>query len=595
MKTAEGSLARMPSLLVAASVTVMVPGAAFGQVQQLPDAGTTREQIEAPPPPQEIRKPEVTIQSGDAFAADDCSLSTSGIRVALNEIQFEGVGGSEVNPVLRKLVSSLQADESGDQPISVVCRIRDRINGELAQAGYVARVQVPPQEVTGGVLRLVIVAGRVTEVRVRGDVGRYRAALDSRLEQIRAIDPFNKDQAIRILLLANDIPGLRVKLALRNAGGAPGDLIAEVDAETQSVLVLANIQNFGSRQLGREVATLRGEMYGLTGMADRTYISLSNSLQWNEIHIGQIGHDFALNSTGLRLGARLSLAQSEPDIPNLDLQSRSLIAGLEMSQTLVRNLNSSLALTIGGEVLNQATRVLTTGGKVPFTHDQMRILFWRLEGTTKRLTPAGNPLFNADASLEVRKGVDAFGTTKTGMIENNFAPSRFEGVATATVVRGEVTADLSLGSVLGITGKAFGQWTNKPLLNLEEFSVGNYTYGRGYDPGANGGDRAIAARIEPRLRLGQVGPIDFSVTGFFDIVKLWNLDRSAGTEAKRTLRSAGGGMRMIFRDQGTGEARASLEVHYAKPLDKALVADTRKPTGRVLVSLTTKLLPWGRR
>lgn len=595
MKTAERSRVRRPHLLVAVSITAMAPVAAFAQVQSVPDAGTTRGQIEQLPPAPEVRKPEVSVQSSEAFGQDDCSLSQSDVRVTLNEIQYEGVGGAAVDPVLRGLVGSLESSESGDQPISVVCRIRDRVNGELARAGYVARVQVPPQEVTGGVLRLVIVAGRVTEVRVRGDVGRYRSALDSRLEQIRALAPFNKDEAIRILLLANDIPGLKVKLSLRNAGGAPGDLIAEVDAETQDVLLLANVQNFGSRQLGREVATLRGEMYGLTGKADRTYVSLSNSLQWKEIHIAQIGHDFALNDNGLRLAARISLAQSEPDIANLDLQSRSLIAGLEMSQVLVRNLQSSLTATIGGEVLNQATRVLTTGGKVPFTHDQMRVLFWRLDGATRKLSAAGNQLYSADVMLEVRKGVDAFGASKTGIIENNFAPSRFEGVSTATVVRGEASLDLSLGSVLGISGKVFGQWANKPLLNLEEFSVGNYTYGRGYDPGANGGDRAIAVRVEPRIRAGQVGPVDLSFTGFYDVVKLWNLDRSAGTEAKRTLRSAGGGVRMVFRNESTGEARAALDIIYAKPLDKALVADTRKPTGRVLVSLTAKLLPWGSR
>ena len=552
----------------------------------------TREQAEPPRVEPELKKPAVEIQTDKALDADDCELERSDIRVNLREIDFKGVGGGPVKAELAPLLAGLQPEEAGDQPISVVCRIRDRINGVLARSGYVARAQVIPQELQDGTLRLVIVAGRVVEVRVRGDMGRFGGALDSRLERIRALDPFNKNEAIRILLLANDIPGLKVRMSLRNAGSAPGDLIADVEASATSALVLANVQNFGSRQLGREVATLRGEFYGVTGLADRTYLSLSNSLQWNEIHIGQLGHDFALNDGGLRLGARVSLAQSEPDIKNLDLQSRSLIAGLELSMPVHKGLNSELGVTLGGEVLNQATRVLSSTGKVPFTHDQMRIGFLRFDGYYRQLDQTGDPRFRISGTAELRKGFDILGATKTGQVENQFAPSRFEGVATATVARGEILAEVTPIPVFTLSAKAFGQWTNKPLLNLEEFSIGNFTYGRGYDPGANGGDRAIAARLEPRLRIGTFGPVEVEATGFYDIVHLRNLDNSAGSEASRTFHSTGGGLRFVLRDRPSGEMRAILEVGYAKPLDRALVSDLKKPTDRVLVSLTTKLWPW---
>ncbi len=587
------SLGRSSGFVTALSLGIVLSSTA--NAQALPgNVAPSRDQVETKIPDSTQPKAEVSVEASNAFAQDDCSLSRYPDRVNLTEIQFEGIGGAALAPVIRTAVSGIQASETGDQSIDVVCRIRDRVNAELANTGYIARVQVPPQEITGGALRLVIVTGRVVEVRVRGDVGKFGPALDSRLEQIRAMDPFNKNEAVRILLNANDIPGMRVKLSLRNAGGTPGDLIADVDANAQSVLVLANIQNFGSKQLGREVATVRTEIYGLTGMADRTYISLSNSLQFDEIHIGQIGHDFALNNAGLRMAAKLSLAQSEPDILNLDLQSRSLIAGLELSAPLVKTIGTTARAALGFEVMNQATRVLAGGTKAPFTHDQLRVLYTRLDGVMRKLDVNGNQVFALDGSLELRQGLGVLGATKVGTIENNFAPSRFEGDAKATVVRGEINSTLTLGRFFAIDAKVFGQWTNKPLLNLEEFSLGNYTIGRGYDPGANGGDRALAARIEPRVNFGRMGPIDVSVAGFFDIVGLWNLDSSAGTEAKRTLRSAGGGMRMILRD-ADNSARASLDVMYAKPLDKALANDLVKPTGRLLVSFTTKLIPWGSR
>ena len=45
---------------------------------------------------------------------------------------------------------------------------------------------------------------------------------------------------------------------------------------------------------------------------------------------------------------------------------------------------------------------------------------------------------------------------------------------------------------------ARGQYAWKPLLSFEEFSAGNYTVGRGYDPGALLGDRGWGTQAEIR-------------------------------------------------------------------------------------------------
>ena len=79
----------------------------------------------------------------------------------------------------------------------------------------------------------------------------------------------------------------------------------------------------------------------------------------------------------------------------------------------------------------------------------------------------------------------------------------------------------------------------------------------------------------------------FDVSGFYDAVRVWNLESTAGAERLRNFRSAGGGVRAIFA------GRVALDVGYAKPLDKVLTSDIALPPPRVLVSLTTKLWPWG--
>ena len=81
---------------------------------------------------------------------------------------------------------------------------------------------------------------------------------------------FNRYDAERYLLLAGDLPGYNVRLALRSAGAARGEVIGEVTVEHQPALVDVTVQNLGSRELGRWGALARAQIFGLTGLGDRT-------------------------------------------------------------------------------------------------------------------------------------------------------------------------------------------------------------------------------------------------------------------------------------------------------------------------------------
>lgn len=569
-----------------------LPGVAFAQATPpLTGSIPSRGQVQTPATPAEPAAPQVSFGNETASGAEGCSLDAFDKRVSIDEIVFEGGDGGAVRPALAPLLSPRPAaGEAGDQPISVVCRIRDRINGVLAQAGYLARVQVKAQDLLDHKLKLAIVSGRVTEFRVRGNLGRFNGALDRRLEQIRRLDPFNKDEAVRILLLAREIPGLKVRMTLRNANARPGDLIADIDAQATTATVIANAQNFGSRELGREVATLRAEVYGLTGLADRTYASVSNSFRFREIHVAELGHDFALGDSGLRLSGHVSVAQSQPQVPGLDLQSRSLIGGADIYAPVIRTERWALDSTIGLEIMNQSTRFRSAGVSQLITQDRTRVLFSRLSGQYRMMR--GNEVMLAlDGYFEARKGLALLSATLPGRGGGGGigALSRAEGRAKAGVLRAELGGTLLPESRFSLEARAFGQFTSSPLLNLEEFAIGSFTYGRGYDPGSNSGDRALAFRLEPRAKVATVGPVEVSASAFFDWVHLWNLDRTAGAEASRVLRSTGGGLRALWRSPASGEVRAVLDVTYAKPLNQAIVtARAGRPPARLLVSLTTR-------
>ena len=105
-------------------------------------------------------------------------------------------------------------------------------------------------------------------------------------------------------------------------------------------------------------------------------------------------------------------------------------------------------------------------------------------------------------------------------------PTRFEGDPTATVLRGNIYGEVRpiprVTFALGVRG----QYSHDPLLSFEEFSAGNYTIGRGYDPGALLGDSGLAVQAE--LRFGSAVPTSDSEFRaepyvFVDQAWVWNL------------------------------------------------------------------------
>jgi hemolysin activation/secretion protein len=576
-------LALIAAPLAAPQAILAQAAPAAGQAN-VPHSEPSRGEVEPPPQPSEAAR-SARVDARGAIAEAPCPLTASSIRVNLTKVQYASAHGAVLPAEIATLLPALAADDAGDKPISVVCAMRDRANAALLGAGYIASVQIPPQDITGGILNLTVVVGRITEVRIHGELGNFKDILEPRIAAIKALYPLNQKDVERLLLLIDDVPGLNVQLALKPAGGAPGDVIGDLTVETRTATVLLNVQNAGSHQLGREVISVRGEFDGLTGHGDRTYLTYSNSVQFHEEHILQVGHDMAVGHHGIRFGARMSYALSNPDIPNLDLRSRSIIAGLDLSAPLVRSVDTNVAATGGFELLNQKTQIYSTAAVVPFTRDRLRVFYGRLEASTLGRRFDGSEQWHLNGTVEIRQGTNLFNATKLRGFEDGYQPSRLAGDPQATVLRGTLESSFHLTPALSLNTVASGQWSNHALLNIEQFSLGNLTYGRGYDPGSNSGDRAFALRAEPRVRLPDYQGFRLELMGFYDLVKIFNLDPSS-IENNRTFRSVGGGFRLIK----TG--LFALDVTYAKPLDRALSTDLARPTDRLLVSLTTQLIPW---
>lgn len=592
---------KKPFFATLAGVAAMGVSAASAQAQQAgtaidPSSVQTRGQLDLP-----IASP----QTGDATArvsssgvdAGPCPLASSDISVAIASVEITAPGGGALPGEILQLLGGI-TPATGSQPIRQVCDIRDEVQSRLRASRYVASVQVPQQRIDSGVLKLEVVSGRIVEMRVRGDVGPYESLLQRRIEQLQALDPLNEAEAERILLLANDIPGLTIELALSPASGRPGDLIGELAVSYRSFSLLANLQNYNATFLGRETGLLHAEFYGLTGQGDVTSITGQSTFDFKEQRIASLRHAMTLDSSGTALDLRATWAEARPDIPRLDQRTVSIVAGIGLSHPLVRTVTDRLKISGGFEYSQQTAKFFqASGASSPLSRDRISTLYLRVDGSTAASDVTGLQVAGLSGSFEMRRGLDVFKASeandniplRAGSPQlGTFGTSRSDGTSLATVVRGSLEGFYKIGPVFEMSGKLNGQWANTALLNYDTFAIGNFTIGRGYDPGANTGDRAIGFVLEPRANFKIDQKLNGQLFAFYEGVKLWNIGPNA-TERNRYIASLGGGTRFTLSQA------VRLDLTYTHALDRPLLtgALSRRPKDRVLASMTIQFVPFG--
>jgi hemolysin activation/secretion protein len=555
----------------------------------------TREEITRPIAPQPVnRAPQLEVEGGIERAP--CALdgpNYQSIHFVLRGVEFDGlqaIGGEQLAPAYAPYVGR-------DVPISVVCEIRDRAGTMLRDAGYIAAVQVPEQKIADGIVRFRVLMARVTQVRVRGDASGAERIIAGYLSKIADQPVFNRYQAERYLLLASDLPGYVVRLTLRPAGTVPGEVVGDVTVQRSNAYADANVQNGGSKALGRWGGLLRGQLFGLTGLGDRTSLSVFSTSDFEEQQTVQLAHDFHLGPEGLTISNAFTYAWAKPSLgPDARVLAHTLLNTFEVGYPLVRTQAQTIRSSVGLDLVNQDVDF----NGAALNRDRLRVAFLRLgfDATDADFTDARystlEPPWRLSALFELRQGLHVLGATHdcgpTGaacLAPGEVPPSRTEGHSDATVLRytfnGEYRPMPKLTFALG----ARAQYASQPLLSFEEFAAGNYTAGRGYDPGALLGDKGFGTQAE--IRFGTRVPASAKQAavegyGFWDHAEVRNHDRLVVVPGSQHLDSVGGGARINFD-------RFMIDASVAVPLTRVGI-DNKKPDPRFLLSLTSRLWPW---
>lgn len=564
----------------------------------------TREEIQRGVIEQTLKGQAETLTVDGGVERSACPLASpefADVKFTLRAVNFSGLGA--IDPSI--LASSYNGFVGQEVSVAAVCEIRDRAATILRSSGYLAAVQVPPQTIEGGTVQFDVLLARMTSVQVRGDAGPSERLLQKYIQKLVDEPIFNIDVADRYLLLARDIPGLDVRLSLRPvSGGNRGDVVGEFNVVRTPVYVDANIQNFGSEAVGRLGGLARVRVNGLTGLGDETTLTAYSTADFKEQQVVQAGHEFRVGSEGLKFGANLTYAWTKPELPGgLRFASRTLVADGYATYPIVRKQSRNLFGTIGFEYIDQESDLLG----VRSSEDRLSVLYARMD--FNQIEPgsisgrggysAYEPKWGIGGSIELRQGVGIFGASQgcganfsrcTGLnpiIPVGFQPTRRDGDPTAFVARAQAKIDYRPTPLLAFTLKPRVQYSGDALFSYEEFSGGNYTVGRGYDPGTVIGDSGYGLQTE--ISYGSLIPdapdgIAIQPYVFFDGMAVWNKNIPGDPQK---IYSAGGGFRATVGRQ------ANLDMIAVVPLKRA-VFQTRRDSARVLFTLTVQLAPWAR-
>jgi hemolysin activation/secretion protein len=546
----------------------------------------TRPQLPAETSP--VAAPAAAAPVPPSPPSGNCPFTGQGLRITLSRVTVEG------STVLSaQAIDAAVADLIGhDSDISVVCEARDRVARLFADKGYrLTRVDLPPQRISGGVLVLAATEGYVAKVDTAGlaPMGASASLARQFLEPLAARRPTRWDDIERAVLLARDIPGAQVDMRLHaSPDGGPGalELIAAA-ADISHVDVSAGVQNMGAPEFGEVTGFTRIDANSFTPFGERSSLLLSGTTTGGQKAVEDTESAF-LGNSGLRGDFDLAYAHTlaAGAIRALGITGDSYNGKIGLDDPIVRGQALNVQVRSGFEYADERNSLGAleglAGGTPVLFHDELRIV--TLEGDL-HWAPDQIPQLSIDASLEYRQGVIGLGSSRLGDADL----SRADGDPGAGVVRSAQTIRWTFGGRPSFNSNggpwielvAQGQWTDRSLLASEQFQVGNFTVGRGYDPGAASGDRAVGAQVQAGWPLtavlfGARAPVEPFI--FYDAARVENI-----TSYSASIASAGGGVHADL------PWALHLDAIAADPL-RAPLPSAKTPAARLLISLNRVFL-----
>lgn len=399
--------------------------------------------------------------------------------------------------------------------------LRREITTHYVNKGYInSGALIPDQPVVDGLITLMVIEGRLTEIGIEGDKYFDEEYLRDRLTAA-AGPPLNISKIQQALLQLQEDPRINLIKAELKPGLGLGEGILQVRVrENKPYQIGLEVNNHQSPSVGSIRSELHLAHQNLTGYGD----SLEGDFGFTEgLHDLDLSYAFPFNArdTSLKLQFRRSDSSIiEEFLKPLDIKSKSESYGLTFSQPYYTSAASKFTLSLTGEHRRS---------KVWYDHDQPLLYAWGVEDgeTIVSVIRFSKEWLNRNQYRVLALysclslGIDAFGAT----MEDEDVNAKFLAwLGQVQWVRRLQFFDSQLVFRTDI------QLARDPLLPLEKFAVGGMESVRGYRENQLVGDNGLVSSLEWRVPIFRYG----HGTGLVELATFFDFGRTGHNEIKGT-------------------------------------------------------------
>ena len=452
---------------------------------QAPSAGSIQQNID-----QEINSQKLPPKTIQSIIPAQRDLKPTGVTFILKKVAYKGntlLSNSQLDVVVAPYLNQ-ELDYSKLQALSYA------IENAYKDAGYLARVRLPEQELQGGTLHLEIQEAIFGKSRVEGTSVRVSpeqiiAIIDA---QQQAGQPINIDHLDRGLLLADDLPGVTVGgVLIHGTLNVTTDLGVKVEDENL-LYGSALMDNTGPTSTGsfRVLGNVGiNSPAGIGDLLSATYLYSEGS------NYGRLAYTAPVGNDGVRVGVNASALDYKiisGTFAPLGGYGSAQTVGLESSYPLIRSRSANLYVSANADYRqfsNSSSGTLIS---------QYNVMDYSVSMYGNRFDSFAGGGANTASLTLVTGNVDlANSPNQASVASSRGAQGSF------TKIRYNATRNQYLLEDTSLFGSITGQFTNQNLDSSEQFYLGGAYGVRAYPTSEGAGSTGQLLTVELRQKLPQ--------------------------------------------------------------------------------------------
>lgn len=521
---------------------LLITGVIGTAVAQAPSPGTVADTLKRAP---ELTAPAATpeVQRDQAPAPAAPAQAT---RFVVSSFVFEGntlYSASQLAPLVAAYAG---------RPITLVdvYAAADLIAEHYVANGYsLASVNVPPQKIEGGSVRLQVSEGRLAKIATEGNSMYSSEQITGRLEGVSAGAVYRGTALERSLREMNTLPGLQVRAVVR-PGEAYGTSDLILRATEQRYEGAASVDNYGRDTIGEIRYSVSGQINNPFRLADQIQLMALRS-ESGLLTYGYGAYSLPINRMGTRLTASYGHAEFEVEDSPVDGRNRS--GRLSLDHPLIRSAEESLTASIG---------VSTIDANSDFSG-------LPLNDTLVTVLELGALYSYSNPQTGLTQVSTNIATNFQKLTRDEINAAQFFGERLFGDQRLRLEVDMQqltpLAAGFQLLGRVNAVYSPDPLVDTQQYSLGGPNNIRGFLSSEVRGDRGYFGSITLRRPMA-VGAVRLTPRAFADSGKVFVVDADPGVSEEESLTSVGIGLDLQYQ-------RLGAKFDWSFPTDSHVASD----------------------